>query len=93
MTKEIYQIALAGLLHDIGKFAQRRAEGGSLESEDAKQMYGHYHAMLTADFLKEILPFGDDVRLPAANHHVPQSQADWVVKAADVLSAGERADP
>jgi len=89
----IWQAALAGLLHDIGKFAQRGTERGSLESKDAVQMYGYYHAMLTADFLKEILPFGDEVRLPAANHHVPQSHLDWVVKVADVLSAGERADP
>ncbi len=89
----VFQAALAGLLHDVGKFAQRGAEHGSLEGKDAAQMYGRYHAMLTADFLNEILPFGDDVRLPAANHHVPQSHLDWVVKTADVLSAGERADP
>ncbi len=92
MEEKVVMAALAGLLHDVGKFAQRGAERGSLEGKDAAQMYGHYHAMLTADFLKDILPFGDEVRLPAANHHVPQSQMDWVVKAADVLSAGERAD-
>jgi CRISPR-associated protein Csm1 len=89
----VFQAALAGLLHDVGKFAQRGAERGSLEGKDAAQMYGRYHAMLTADFLKDVLPFGDDVRLAAANHHVPQSHLDWAVKAADVLSAGERADP
>lgn len=92
MEEKVVMAALAGLLHDVGKFAQRGAERGSLEGKDVAQMYGHYHAMLTADFLKDILPFGDDVRLPAANHHVPQSQMDWVVKAADVLAAGERAD-
>ncbi len=90
---KVFQAALAGLLHDVGKFAQRGAERGSLEGKDAARMYGHYHAMLTADFLKDILPFGDEVRLPAANHHVPRSYLDWVVQAADVLSAGERADP
>jgi CRISPR-associated protein Csm1 len=89
----VFQAALAGLLHDVGKFAQRGAEMGSLEGKDVAQMYGHYHAMLTADFLKDVLPFGDDVRLAAANHHVPQSHLDWAVKVADVLSAGERADP
>ncbi|MBI4759588.1 MAG: type III-A CRISPR-associated protein Cas10/Csm1 [Chloroflexota bacterium] len=88
---KVFLAALAGLLHDVGKVEQRAAERGSLESKDAAQMYGHYHAMLTADFLKDILPFGDEVRLPAANHHVPQSHLDCVVKAADVLSAGERA--
>lgn len=92
MDESVLMAALAGLLHDIGKFAQRGAERGRLEGKDAVWMYGHYHAMLTADFLKEILPFSDEVRLPAANHHVPQSHLDWVVKAADVLSAGERAD-
>lgn len=90
---EVWQAALAGLLHDVGKFAQRGAERGSLEGKDAAQMYGRYHAMLTADFLKSILPFGDEVRLPAANHHLPHSHLDWAVKAADVLAAGERADP
>lgn len=93
MEEKVLMAALAGLLHDVGKFAQRGAEKGGLEGKDAAQMYGRYHAMLTDDFLKEILPFGDDVRLPAANHHVPQSKMDWVIKAADVLSAGERADP
>ncbi len=93
MDECVMNAALAGLLHDVGKFAQRGAERGSLQGKDAAQMYGRYHAMLTGDFLKETLPFGDDVRLPAANHHVPQSRLDWVVKAADVLSAGERADP
>lgn len=93
MDESVLMAALAGLLHDIGKFAQRGAERGRLEGKDAVWMYGHYHAMLTADFLKEILPFSDEVRLPAANHHVPQSHLDCVVKAADVLSAGERADP
>lgn len=92
MKHNVIEAALAGLLHDVGKFAQRGAERGTLESKDAVKMYGRYHAMLTADFLKDFLPFDDNVRLPAANHHVPQSQLDWVVKVADVLSAGERAD-
>lgn len=93
MEEKVLQAALAGLLHDVGKIAQRGGVLGALESKDAQKMYGHYHAMLTADFLKDILPFGEEVRLPAANHHLPQSFLDWVVKAADVLSAGERADP
>jgi CRISPR-associated protein Csm1 len=92
MEEKVLMAALAGLLHDVGKFAQRGAERGSMESKDAAQMYGHYHAMLTDNFLEAILPFGEEVRLPAANHHVPKRHLDWVVKAADVLSAGERAD-
>ena len=58
MDEKVLMAALAGLLHDVGKFAQRGAERGSLEGKDAAQMYGRYHAMLTADFLKEMLPFG-----------------------------------
>ena len=91
--EEVWKAALAGLLHDIGKFAQRAGERGSLEARSAIEQYGRYHAMLTNDFLKEVLPFGDEVRLAAANHHLPQTHLDWVVKVADILAAGERADP
>lgn len=88
--------ALAGLLHDIGKFALRAGERGTREWDNLAQSdYGYYHALLTADFVEKFVP--DPWRLTvkhlAGNHHRPLSRDQRIIALADHLSAGERADP
>ena len=60
--KDVDLIALAGLLHDIGKFGQRAEIDIDLQSYD-KNLYcpffngyhSHIHAIYSADFLKQIV--------------------------------------
>ncbi len=95
MQQETFLAALAGLVHDIGKFAVRAGERGSRTWDDqAKRDYGYYHALLTADFADRHVPepWRAEVKNAAGNHHRPTSRRDWIVALADHLSAGERAD-
>lgn len=95
MENRTLAAALAGLLHDIGKFAQRAGEGGTLTWDNqAKAGYGYYHALLTDGFISKYVPeaWKSDVKLMAVNHHRPNQRDEYAVALADRLSAGERAD-
>lgn len=88
--------ALAGLLHDVGKFALRAGERGTREWDDlGRKDYGYYHALLTADFVEKYMPdpWKGAVKRMAGNHHRPLSRDERIITLADHLSAGERADP
>ncbi len=60
--KDVDLIALAGLLHDIGKFRQRAEAPIDLQTYD-KNLYcpffngyhSHIHAIYSADFLKKVV--------------------------------------
>ena len=93
MNERTYQLALAGMLHDIGKFMLRAGEGGVQAWDDeAKRTYGYKHAMLTDSFVAQYTPepWRAALRGPAGNHHRPQTPDDRIVTLADWLSAGER---
>ena len=51
MEEKIFQAALAGLLHDIGKFSQRAGVLGTTRTWDnqAQKDYKYKHALLTHD--------------------------------------------
>ncbi len=93
MNEPSYVSALSGLLHDIGKFMLRAAEGGTrIWDAEARGDFRYKHAMLTASFVEQYVPkpWQQQVMLAAGNHHRPQSRLDWAVALADRLSAGER---
>lgn len=90
----VWQAALAGLLHDIGKFAQRAniglSENWNRETKSHPYSPGRQHALYSGDFVDRYVPEAFKPLSPPAYHHAPQSHLDRLVQLADHLSAGER---
>ncbi len=94
MQDDVFKAALAGLLHDVGKFAQRAGELGTRTWDgEAEKDYKYQHALYSGDFVEKYVPkqWREGLSGPA-RHHRPQTHHDRVVALADYLSAGERAD-
>ncbi len=89
--------ALAGLLHDVGKFWQRadkrpRAPGYESCGPDAYGAHGA-HATWSAAFVERCVPASlRQVSYAVLYHHHPQDALSKVVALADRLASGERAD-
>ncbi len=96
MTDELTdQLALAGLIHNIGKFMLRAdVSGDRIWDREAQGDFGYKHAMLIAAFAEQYIP--EPWRIPvknmAGNHHRPRTREDRIVSLADMLSAAERDD-
>lgn len=99
MDETVYKIALAGFLHDIGKFMQR-AELEKSYPEIVQNYdefcpankyggHGYLHAAHTAYFIEHILPDGltDKRELYKAARHHKNSTGD-IYRDADCLSSG-----
>ena len=103
MRQETVRAALAGLLHDVGKFAQR-AEIGQRQAwtEENRKEVGYWHALASDRFVQDHVP--DDLRQGLSGpryHHCPRalSTADakaryqaYRVQLADWLASGEHDD-
>lgn len=95
MEGKIYEIAIAGLLHDIGKFMER-AEMVK-EYPEIKDNYAEFcptdrsylHAAHTAYFIQHFIPDGllDKTELYKAAHHHVSGPGD-IYREADCLSSG-----
>ncbi len=89
--EETYRMALAGLLHDIGKFAQRgTAQVLKSWNDETKHEFKYQHALHTWHFIEKYVPKAFQVGVLAAYHHRPQNVAQQRIRLADQLSAGER---
>ena len=82
-------VALAGLLHDIGKFGQR-ADNYKLREDAYKRYdYKYTHAQYTAQILHgSVFNLGDEMSDASAMHHNPQNDTDWIIAAADRMASG-----
>jgi len=87
--KEVDLIALAGLLHDIGKFGQRAEI--DLRGEFNKNIYGYRHSNYTAQILKDYFSDIEGYHQYAYEHHVVDKNSDensWIVAVADRIASG-----
>jgi len=92
---DTFELALGGLLHDIGKFMLRAHESGiMLWNGDAQADFKYKHAMLSDSFVSQFVPkaWQAKARGLAGNHHDPETHLQRIVQLADWLAAGERDD-
>lgn len=93
MEDKVFKAALGGLLHNIGKFAQRAGEAASRTWDgEAEQDYKYQHALYSGDFVEKYVPshWAGELSGPAS-HDRPRSGYNEVTALADQLSAGEPA--
>lgn len=92
MDTSLEAVALAGLLHDIGKFAHRAGESVSRTWDDTtRQEFKYQYALQTWHFIDKYVPKELGVAPLAAYHHKPQNREQRLIRLADQLSVGERA--
>ncbi len=103
MQKEMAELCIGALLHDIGKISERARRHLSEQSERMRPQicpttygpYSHHHVAHTNEFfenLKNWLPRELDpgrIANIASYHHKPSDISDFIVQEADKLSAGQ----
>lgn len=100
MDKELLQaISIAGLFHDIGKFAER-ADAVELPDKDmVAQEYRYAHAYHTELALKSLFPAGQlerefagssevNILNMASRHHKPRNIYELIISQADRIASG-----
>jgi CRISPR-associated protein Csm1 len=104
MNQDILKhLAAAGLLHDLGKFAERAGATRTNDPDEVRQEYGYGHADGTAQVLEGLWQTEvfrqvdggqpeDNLFNMAARHHKPRRSLEVIVSEADRLASGhERA--
>ena len=98
LTERVWQAALAGLLHDVGKVAQRAQSQPWLAPSDVPTEEQPIHAAWSARFMARMPELYRAAALPGAYHHNPEKSPasdkhlSELIALADKLSAGEQAD-
>ena len=94
MEDRVLLIALAGLLHDIGKFAHRAGVTPINKSFSTKDYGEHgYHALLSSEFVEQYVPTTYKKSLGSVLFHHRSDLEDFqirMIRMADQLAAGER---
>lgn len=100
LTQRVWQAALAGLLHDVGKVEQRARIDPWSPAPDLRDSGQPVHATWSIYFAQNYVPkpFQAAAIAGAYHHHPEKSPASdkhlsELVELADKLCAGERADP
>lgn len=103
MENMIFSVAVAALLHDIGKFAQRAERSEYYQKSDEGLVlpvksygaYSHKHALYTLGFLEQKLSEKMDfeiniqqLALGAAGHHNPTNELQAYIALGDRLASG-----
>jgi CRISPR-associated protein Csm1 len=98
LTERVWQAALAGLLHDVGKVVQRAQSQPWNPPADVPTEGQPVHAAWSVRFIAEMPGVYHSAALLGAYHHAPEKSpasdkhVSELVALADKLSAGERAD-
>ena len=101
MDDTVLKIALAGLVHDIGKFAERAFAYEQGDKDAVQQDYRYGHAYITEKVLLDLYPEALEQRLLcegtseqttilnlAARHHNPTHPYEWMIAEADRIASG-----
>jgi CRISPR-associated protein Csm1 len=104
MSDMVYTVALAGLLHDVGKFMQRAETPLSSEAKNMEGTicpvyqgrYSHKHVLWTSAFFDQFashMHLGvtyseDSIANLSAYHHKPSTKLQEIIQLADCLSSG-----
>ncbi len=103
MEDNVYQAALAGLLHDVGKFMWRARQTSLNEKwskADIREKYGYWHALASDQFVQSFIHENLRRNLSGVRYHhrpdskdlPPEDLQPWIVRVADQLAAAERED-
>jgi CRISPR-associated protein Csm1 len=100
MDQELLKaISIAGLLHDIGKFAERAGALALGDRDMVAQEYRYAHAHHTEQALKSLFPAGQlergfagstevNVLNMASRHHKPRNIYELIISQADRIASG-----